>query len=176
MDNIHIYNLLDEYEVSTVNDKIYWVSADEWSPYEEGFTEYVEPDDIFTDYDHGEGEIIDDILVLYRPNQMTGDESCACSFYEELRANPKWMATGYFVTSLHKRYPIIRYCHSGENVSFREAIYVMLKLGFTWNPDTDRFERADLEEESAHRISRIKAFLNKANSGISNTDNEETVN
>ena len=167
------FNLLDTYEISVVDNKIHWVEADEWSPYEAGFTDLVDPDDIFTDYHHGEAEIIEDILVLNRPNQMTGREEDASRFYEELKANPEWSATYYYVTSLNKRFPVIRYCHSGQHVSFGEAIYVMLKLGFNWDPDSDRFVRADLEEESARRFGRIKAMFNRGNFRSLNTDNKE---
>ena len=170
--SIQVFNLLNEYEIVVNNNKIYWTGADEWSPYEAGFVEDTDPDDIFTDYVGGEAEVIDDILVLNRPNKMTGKDVDASHFYEELEASPGWTATACFVTSLNERFPEIRYCQSGENVSFREAIYVMLKLGFSWDPDSDRFVRADIEEEKAQRASRVKAFLNSANSGISSTEDE----
>jgi len=172
MDIIRTYNLLNKYEVSAVNDKIYWVSADERSPYEAGFDD-VDPEEIFTDYQHGEAEIIEDILVFNPPNKMNGREEDASRFYEELKASPEWSATYYYVTSLNKRFPVIRYCHSGQHVSFSEAIYVMLKLGFNWDPDSDRFVRADLEEESASKFGRIKAMFNRGNSRSLNTDNKE---
>jgi len=176
MQKIETFNLLDEYEITIVNNKIHWTKAEEWSPHEAGFVEDTDPDDVFTDYVKGEAEVIDDILILNRPNNMIGKDEDASSFYEELEASPEWNATACFVTSLDKDFPDIRYCSNGENVSFREAIYVMLKLGFSWDPDSDRFVRVDIEEESASRISRIKAMLNRGNSRSSNTNNEETVN
>ena len=171
MQQIETFNLLEIYEISVVDNKVYWVeAADEWSPHEAGF-EDVDPEVIFTDYEHGDGERVDDILVLNRPNQMTGDEEDATRFREELKGNPKWWATSYFVTSLDKKFPVIRYCHSGENTTFREAIYVMLKLGFSWNPDTERFERADIEEESARRTERVKKIIYEHGLfGFSNTE------
>ena len=146
MKNINIFNLFNEYEVSTVDDKVSWVSAEEWSPHEEGFTDLVEPDDIFTDYKHGEAVIVDggygfdNILVLNKPNEMTGDEEDASSFSAELKTHPDWLETAYVVTSLD-RLPSIRYCHNGDSVSPTEAVIVMTRLGYIWNPDRERFEK-----------------------------------
>jgi len=140
------FSLLKTYEISTFNNKIYWVSAKEWSPYEAGFTDLVEPDDIFTDYHHGEGVIvpgdgnIDDILVLNPSNKMHGDEEDASSFNAELQDLPEWNETAYVVTSLN-RLPSIRYCHNGDHVSPTEAVIVMTRLGYIWNPDRERFEK-----------------------------------
>ena len=145
--SINIFNLFNEYEVSTVDDKIYWVSAEEWSPYEEGYADLVDPEDIFTDYQHGEGVIVDggfgfdNILVLNKPNKMTGDEEDASSFHAELKTHPNWLETAYVVTS-PDRFPCIRYCHrNGNNVSPTEAVIIMSKLGYTWNSVTKRFEK-----------------------------------
>ena len=154
MKNINIYNVFNEYEVSTVDDKIYWVSAEEWSPYEAGYTDLVDPEDIFTDYHHGEGVIVsggdnfDDILLLNRPNQLHGDEEDSNNFITELKALPVWTASKYLVASL-SRFPSIRYCDTGKMVSLDEAVVIMAKLGYIWNPDREQFEKKDPEKEPA---------------------------
>ena len=159
MSNIYVYNLLNEYEISIVDGKVYWVSAEEWSPYNEGFTEYVEPDDIFTDYLHGEGEIIKGILVLHRPNEQTGDEADASRFYEELKAQPAWDGSECFVTGLHTPFPSIRYCKSGNHVPLDYAIYVLAVLGYRLNPDSGRSEKIAPEERSQQNLESLRQLI-----------------
>ena len=136
------YNLDDTYEITVSDNKIYWVEAQEYQD-ELGEIENAEPGQVFTDYLHGECEIVDwGTLVLNPARDIHTDDGDASPFYEELESLPKWGKSECFVTDLDTPYPAIRYCKNGNHVPLDYALYVMdQKLGYTWNSVTKRFEK-----------------------------------
>ena len=145
-----IFNLDDRFEISVVDNKIYWVEAEEWENYLFEYEDENEPVKVFTDYLHGECEIVDSgTLLLHPAKEITEDEHDASDFYEELYPLTKWRETECFVTGLDDGIPQIRYCKNGNHVPFDYALYVMERqLGYFWNSDTKRFEKVNKEPET----------------------------
>jgi hypothetical protein len=144
------FNLDDGFEISVVDNKIYWVEAEEWENYLFEYEDENEPVKVFTDYLHGECEIVDSgTLLLHPAKEITGDEHDASDFYEELETLPKWHETECFVTDLDDRIPEIRNSKSGNHVPLDYALYVMERqLGYSWNSVTKRFEKVNKEPET----------------------------
>ena len=137
------YNLDDRFEISVVDNKIYWVEAQEWENHLLEYEDENEPVKVFTDYLHGECEIVDwGTLVLHPAKDVTGDDNDASDFYQELETLPKWPETECFVTGLDYAIPEIRYSKNGNHVPLDYALYVMeQQLGYIWNSVTKRFEK-----------------------------------
>ena len=70
------FNLDDGFEISVVDNKIYWVEAEEWENYLFEYEDENEPVKVFTDYLHGECEIVDSgTLLLHPAKEITEDEA-----------------------------------------------------------------------------------------------------
>ena len=136
-------SLDNTYEISVVDNKVYWVEAQEWENQSFEYEDENEPVQVLTDYLHGECEIVDwGTLVLHPAKDMTRDDNDASDFYEELEVLPEWRETECFVSGLDYAIPEIRYSKNGNHVPLDYALYVMDQdLSYTWNSVTKRFEK-----------------------------------
>ena len=136
-------NLDNTYEITVIDNKIYWVEAQEWEDQSFDYEDENEPVRVLTDYLHGECEIVGlGILVLHPAKDMTCDDNDASDFFQELETLPKWLYTESFVTGLDYAIPEIRYSKNGNHVPLDYALYVMDQdLSYTWNSVTKRFEK-----------------------------------
>jgi hypothetical protein len=149
------FNLLDEYEITVVDNKVHWVTASEHYPELEDGTY---SDQVHTLYHHGEGEVVGRILILYigyGHESTPGDPS---SFHEKLKDlplwfEPRWVEAPWFIYGGETRIPAVRYTNSGRNVGLAEALYALEMTGYIWNPEIEGFDRKKNEEKTVNILS-----------------------
>ena len=147
------FNLLDEYEISVVDNKVHWVTASEHYPELEDGTY---SDQVHTFYEHGEGEVVDRILILYISYGHEITPGSPSSFHEKLKDLPpwaephSWIETPWFIYAGDSSMPCVKYPHNGRNVGLAEALYALKLTGYIWNPETEDFDRKKKEEKTVN--------------------------
>ena len=147
------FNLLDKYEITVVDNKVHWVTAKEFHPELEDGTY---SDEVHTYYSHGEGEVVDRILIIYTANDHKITPRDSSSFYKKLKELPLWVKpeswteAPWFIYAGDLRLPAVQYTNSGRSVSLAEALYALEITGYVWNPEIEGFERIRKDEATVN--------------------------
>ena len=106
-------------------------------------------------YRHGEGEVVERILILYIGYGHEITPGSPSSFHEKLKDlplwfEPRWVEAPWFIYAGDSSMPCVRYTHNGNSVSLAEALHALKIAGYCWNPEIEGFDRKKNEEKTVN--------------------------